>query len=62
MIPLRCCVKKYEWGKRGMDSCIARYLRNQMPSYTVDDDTPFAEVKKIFCLLHFDHLKIDFCD
>lgn len=48
MIPLRCCVKKYEWGKRGMDSCIARYLRNQMPSYTVDDDTPFAEVG-LFC-------------
>ncbi|XP_046910988.1 mannose phosphate isomerase [Dermatophagoides farinae] len=44
MIPLRCCVKKYEWGKRGMDSCIARFLRNQMPSYTVDDDTPFAEL------------------
>lgn len=44
MIPLRCCVKKYEWGKKGMDSMIARFMKNQMPSYEVDDDTPFAEL------------------
>ncbi|KAF7490457.1 Mannose-6-phosphate isomerase [Sarcoptes scabiei] len=44
LIPLRCCVKKYEWGKKGMDSMVARFVRNQMPSYSVDDDTPFAEL------------------
>lgn len=58
MIPLRCCVKKYEWGKRGMDSCIARYLRNQMPSYTVDDDTPFAEVG-LFCSFNQKNINFD---
>ncbi len=44
MIPLRCCVKKYEWGKKGMDSAVARFLKNQMPGYEVDSDSPFAEV------------------
>lgn len=44
MIPLRCCVKKYEWGKKGMDSIIARFMKNQMPTYSVDDDAPFAEL------------------
>lgn len=43
MIPLRCCVKKYEWGKRGMDSIVARLVKNQLASYEVDPDSPFAE-------------------
>ena len=44
VIPLRCCVKKYEWGKKGMDSAVARFVKNQMPGYDVDPDSPHAEV------------------
>jgi competence protein ComGC len=47
VIPLRCCVKKYEWGKKGLDSAVARFVKNQIPSYEVDPDSPHAEV---FCL------------
>ena len=44
VIPLRCCVKKYDWGKKGTDSIVARIVKSQMPGYEVDNDTPFAEV------------------
>lgn len=47
VIPLRCCVKKYEWGKKGMDSAVARFVKNQMPSYDVDPDSPHAEVMPV---------------
>ncbi|XP_054162355.1 mannose-6-phosphate isomerase-like [Oppia nitens] len=44
MYPLRCCVKKYEWGRKGMDSAVARMVKNQIPEYVVDDDSPHAEL------------------
>ncbi|CAG2110022.1 unnamed protein product [Medioppia subpectinata] len=44
LIPLRCCVKKYEWGRKGMDSAVARFVKNQMSGYSVDADSPHAEL------------------
>ena len=55
MIPLRCCIKKYDWGKRGMDSIVARIVKAQMPSYEVGPDEPFAEVS----MLIFEHIPIE---
>jgi hypothetical protein len=44
VIPLRCCFKNYEWGVKGMDSAVARLIKNQKPSFEVDSNTPYAEV------------------
>ncbi len=44
MIPLRCCVKNYEWGVKGMDSAVARLIKNQMPSFEVDSNATYAQV------------------
>lgn len=50
-------MKKYDWGKKGSDSIVARIVQSQMPSYEVDNDTPFAEVRSsvsiFFLLTHF---------
>jgi hypothetical protein len=29
---------------KGMDSAVARLIKNQMPSFEVDSNTPYAEV------------------
>lgn len=48
MIPLRCSVKNYEWGKKGSNSMVARLMKQQDPNYEINEDLSYAEVKMIF--------------
>ena len=44
MIPLKCSVKNYEWGKKGSKSMVARLMQQQDPSFVIDEELNYAEV------------------
>ena len=46
MIPLRCTVKNYEWGKKGSSSMVAQLMKQQDPNFVIDEELSYAEVKR----------------
>lgn len=46
MIPLRCAVKNYEWGKKGSQSMVARLMKQQDPNFVINEDLSYAEVSE----------------
>lgn len=41
---LDCAIQKYEWGKLGSDSLVARCYRNVHPDFTIEENAPYAEL------------------
>lgn len=41
---LQCKVQHYDWGKLGLDSMVARLVRNADPTSTIDPTKPYAEL------------------
>ncbi|RWS06954.1 Phosphomannose isomerase and protein kinase domain containing protein-like protein [Dinothrombium tinctorium] len=44
MIAIQCAVKKYHWGKKGSQSIIAQYIKNQNADFDVDENAAYAEL------------------
>ncbi|TPX10098.1 uncharacterized protein E0L32_001295 [Thyridium curvatum] len=48
LIQLRCGVNSYDWGKKGIDSCAARYAAATAPAgFLIQSDQPYAEVSLV---------------
>lgn len=43
MLQLRCSVKNYEWGKKGLNSFVAQLIKATEPTATIEDK-PYAEL------------------
>ncbi|XP_034935107.1 mannose-6-phosphate isomerase [Chelonus insularis] len=41
---LKCTVQHYDWGKKGMNSKVAQFLKAANPEIKIDEDKPYAEL------------------
>jgi mannose-6-phosphate isomerase len=47
LLRLQCGVNSYDWGKKGNDSCAARYAAaTAPPAFSIKPDQPYAEVRE----------------
>eukprot|EP00730_Choanoeca_flexa_P010065 TRINITY_DN15087_c0_g1_i1.p1 TRINITY_DN15087_c0_g1~~TRINITY_DN15087_c0_g1_i1.p1 ORF type:complete len:414 (+),score=111.46 TRINITY_DN15087_c0_g1_i1:36-1277(+) len=44
LIPLRCQVQQYAWGKIGADSAVAQLSKAGNPDFQLEEDKPYAEL------------------
>lgn len=49
VFPLRCPVRNYAWGQRGLRSAVAQLVASGDPAASVEPERPYAEVRPRLC-------------
>ena len=44
MLKLDCAIQSYAWGKRGTNSCVARFKESQNEEFKIDENKSYAEL------------------